>query len=289
MSPDPKVPIENISDTARWVAYYRAMETQRPDAIFSDPFAERLAGARGKAIVDTLKNGREMAWPMVVRTAVLDETIMDVVKSRGADMVVNLAAGLDARPWRMELPPGLRWVDVDLPGILNYKTSTLATERPKCHYEAITLDLRDRPARQALFSQLGRDARRALVISEGLLVYLSAAQVTELSTDIHAVPGFHWWTFDLGNPWVLKFMKRTWGKVVTAGDAEFKFAPAEGPEFFVPQGWRIAGVRAMMPEAQRLDRFMKMTWLMRFFTAITPPRVKKQMENATRFVLLERD
>jgi O-methyltransferase involved in polyketide biosynthesis len=37
--------IEHISDTARWVAFYRAMETERPDAIFRDPFARQLAGA----------------------------------------------------------------------------------------------------------------------------------------------------------------------------------------------------------------------------------------------------
>jgi O-methyltransferase involved in polyketide biosynthesis len=52
------MPIEHISDTARWVAFYRAMETERPDAIFSYPFARRLAGLRGEVIVDTMKRGR---------------------------------------------------------------------------------------------------------------------------------------------------------------------------------------------------------------------------------------
>ena len=46
--------IENISDTARWVAVYRAMETARPDAIFRDPFADRLAGRRGREILDEM-------------------------------------------------------------------------------------------------------------------------------------------------------------------------------------------------------------------------------------------
>ena len=45
------MPIEHISDTARWVAVYRAMETARSDALFRDPFAERLAGERGQQIV----------------------------------------------------------------------------------------------------------------------------------------------------------------------------------------------------------------------------------------------
>src|SRR5712671_7317779 len=103
--------IENVSDTARWVAVYRAMETERSDAIFRDPFAARLAGEKGHAIVDEMKRGRQMAWAMIVRTAVFDEVIVDRIRNGGIDQVVNLAAGLDARPWRMtELPRDLRWV-----------------------------------------------------------------------------------------------------------------------------------------------------------------------------------
>src|ERR687885_2875128 len=100
-------PIENVSDTARWVAVYRAMETARPDAIFRDPYAERLAGERGRAIVDTMRHGRSRAWSMIVRTALFDEVLLELVRGRQADLVLNLAAGLDARPWRPARPPEL--------------------------------------------------------------------------------------------------------------------------------------------------------------------------------------
>jgi methyltransferase (TIGR00027 family) len=281
------MPIENISDTARWVAYYRAMETERPDAIFRDPFAERLAGARGKSIVDTMPQGRDLAWPMIVRTKVLDEMITRAIRSRGADLVVNLAAGLDARPWRMDLPEKLRWVDVDLPGILNYKTEMLAGETANCRYEAVTMDLTDRPARQALFAQLGRDAQRALVVSEGLLVYLPASGVAELSADLRAVLSFHSWIFDLANPWAMKMMTRTWGKSVNEGNAPFLFAPAQGPDFFTPQGWRVAEVHRMMDDAERLNRTMKMNFLMKLSTRLVPRSAMEQMRSGSRFVLLE--
>src|SRR4051812_39296434 len=102
--------ITHISDTARWVATYRAMETARPDAIFQDPFAARLAGEHGRDIVDTMPGGRGAAWAMIVRTAVFDEIIRDLVHGGGVEMIVNLAAGLDARPWRLDLPKTLRWV-----------------------------------------------------------------------------------------------------------------------------------------------------------------------------------
>src|SRR5690242_1965351 len=124
--------IENVSDTAKWVAVYRAMETKRPDAIFRDPFAARLAGEKGESIVDSIPRGRQMAWAMIVRTAVFDEIILERIRNGNVDVVVNLAAGLDARPWRLTLPPSLRWIDVDLPGILNHKTEILKDEKPKC-------------------------------------------------------------------------------------------------------------------------------------------------------------
>src|SRR5438552_1547980 len=161
------MPIEHISDTARWVAYYRAMETARPDAIFRDPFAERLAGPEGRQITETMKRGRDMAWAMVARTVSFDDVILDAIHGKGVDLVVNLAAGLDARPWRLDLPPNLRWADVDLPGILDYKLEVMASEQPKCRYEAIRVDLTDPARRDALLSQLAASAKKALVVAEG--------------------------------------------------------------------------------------------------------------------------
>src|SRR6201999_3071846 len=103
----PRIPrsmaeIENVSDTARWVAVYRAMETARTDAIFRDPFAARLAGEKVNAIVDSMNRGRQMAWAMIVRTAIFDEIIRERVLNGNVDQIVTLPAGLDARPWRMK-------------------------------------------------------------------------------------------------------------------------------------------------------------------------------------------
>jgi O-methyltransferase involved in polyketide biosynthesis len=44
-------PIRNVSDTARWAAHYRALESAREDALFLDPLAQRLAGDRGPVLV----------------------------------------------------------------------------------------------------------------------------------------------------------------------------------------------------------------------------------------------
>jgi methyltransferase (TIGR00027 family) len=278
--------IENVSDTARWVAVYRAMETARPDAIFRDPFADRLAGERGHQILDAMPQGRATAWPMIVRTAVFDEIVLDAVRNRNVDLVVNLAAGLDARPWRLPLPPSLHWVDVDLPGILNYKTGMLREEKPVCRYEAVTTDLTDAAARRPLFARLGAGSSRALVISEGLLIYLAPEEVAALAADLHAQPGFREWLFDLASPELLKRLSKTWGKSLAS--APFRFAPAEGTEFFRPHGWREGKFLSLWEEARRLNRTMKGAWLWNLIGKLMPRRMR---ENARRFsglVLLER-
>ncbi|MEP6690930.1 MAG: class I SAM-dependent methyltransferase [Gemmatimonadaceae bacterium] len=281
--------IEHISDTARWVAVYRAMESERPDAIFRDPYARRLAGERGEAIVGEMKRGRQMAWAMVVRTAVMDEIILDTIARGGADLVLNLAAGLDARPWRLALPPTLRWVDVDYPDILAYKRETIGDAAPRCEYEALPADLTDASARRALFAHIGAASQRVLVVSEGLLIYLTADQVGALAVDLHAQPGFHWWLIDLAHPQLLAMMQKSWGKKVAQGNAPFRFAPADGTAFFRTFGWRETQFRSAMDEARRLDREMPGMWLWRFIARFHSTKRREVMRRFNGFVLLERE
>jgi len=279
--------IQNVSDTARWVAEYRAMETDRPDAIFRDPYARRLAGPEGAKIVASMPRGKQFAWPMIVRTAVMDEIIIDRVRA-GVDLVLNLAAGLDARPWRLDLPANLRWVDVDLPGILGHKVEEMKNERPRCRYEPVMLDLIDVPKRRALFSQLGAQSTKALIITEGLLIYLEPEQVGELAKDLHAQPSFRWWLSDLGSPMLLKYSERSWGKNLRSGNAPFKFAPENDTRFFLPFGWRELTYRNTADDARRLNRQMPGMWFWRLVMQLYPKRVKEKYKRFAGNILLER-
>src|SRR5690349_17360199 len=254
-------PISSVSDTARWVAMYRAMESERPDALFHDAFARRLAGPQGEQILATMPQGRRWAWPMIVRTAVMDEIILRLVTQERLDTVLNLAAGLDARPYRLDLPRDLRWIDVDLEGILSYKEAALAGERPRCRVEFVRADLTDHAARRAVFERVGTQAKRALVIAEGLLVYLKHEDVLSLAHDLAAQPAFRWWLIDLGSPALLQFLRRTWGSQLRSGNAPMLFAPAESTGFFAPAGWEEAEYRPILDEAFRLQRAPRMAWL----------------------------
>src|SRR3954469_17468733 len=108
-NPDADDLLPNVSDTALWVAHYRAEESERPDALFRDPYAQRLAGERGRRIAEAMgATSKYTRWTLVIRTVIIDRFISEAVAG-GVDTVLNLGAGLDSRPYRMALPAALRW------------------------------------------------------------------------------------------------------------------------------------------------------------------------------------
>ena len=246
-------PIHNISDTARWVAVYRARESKRPDAVFRDPFAEQLAGERGKQVAAAMPFAEKNSWPFVARTWLIDRLISERVQN-GADMVVNLAAGLDARPYRMELPATLQWVEVDLPEILAHKEEILRNEKPVCALERISLDLANAETRRRLFSRLGQAAKRVLIISEGLLVYLRNEEVAALAKDLAAQESFQHWIIDLASPALLKMLARKMGAPLDQAGIPLRFAPESGPNFFAGYGWTPEEIHPVLHAAAKINR-----------------------------------
>jgi methyltransferase (TIGR00027 family) len=245
--------IRNVSDTALWVAAYRAQETERPDALFSDPFARRLAGERGQQIAVATPFQGKNSWPFVARTLSFDEIVTTQVQ-KGVDMVVNLAAGLDARPYRMSLPASLKWVEVDLPDILTYKEEILANDKPVCSLERIRLDLSNVSARRAIFTDLSRRARKVLVLSEGLLAYFTAEEVSALASDLAAPHSFQLWANDIGSPGLMRMLQKRLQSQLDPANAPLKFAPPEGPEYFSKFGWKPVEIRNVLKTAARVKR-----------------------------------
>jgi methyltransferase (TIGR00027 family) len=245
--------IRNISDTAIWAAMYRVRETKRPDALFRDPFAKKLTGERGEEIAAAMKSQDEHEWAWVMRTVLFDAFIAEQV-GQGVDLVVNLAAGLDARPYRMPLPASLRWVEVDLPAILDYKEEILRGEKPACALERVPLDLAEISARRDLFLRLGGAAKKALIITEGFLIYLTEDEVGSLAEDLAAPEGFRRWIVDIASPGLLRLIRREVGAALEEARAPLKFGPAEGPAFFARHGWRPGAVRTPLKEAARRKR-----------------------------------
>ncbi len=276
--------IGDVTDTARWVAYFRAIESERADRLFHDPFARALAGERGREIAETLPKG-PLSWSLAVRTRVFDELILDAVRD-GVRVVLNLAAGLDTRPYRLPLPAGLRWLEADAQSLLDFKEQALSRERSHCHVERIAVDVIDREGRLRLFERVGGFGERVVVVTESLLVYLEPGVVASLADDLHQLPKSEWLLETIA-PAILARQKRLWGHALQTARAEHKFAPQEGLAFFAPHGWTPRVTRGLLDEAQRLRREMPMAWLVHLGARLAPAR-HARLREAVRYAVMGR-
>ncbi|MBL7715596.1 MAG: class I SAM-dependent methyltransferase [Bdellovibrionales bacterium] len=232
----PEVPIQDVSDTSFWVAYFRAKESQRPDAIFRDPFAARLAGEHGKRISESMPDfSRYTEWAVVSRTVIIDRFIEKAIQE-GTDAVLNLGAGLDARPYRMNLPENLDWVEVDYSSIMAHKKKILANETPRCRLTQVELDLANRTQRDAFFKTVLPKAEKVLVLTEGLIPYLNETQVSELAEDLLKRPQFQAWISEYFDPRVYRHLKAN-TRTRAMKNSPFQFYPKNWFGFFNANGW----------------------------------------------------
>lgn len=246
--------ITHVSDTARWTALHRATESARPDALFNDFLAERLAGKQGRTIVDHVPRSTRNGWWLIARTKIIDDVIVDAIRN-GCDRVLNLAAGLDTRPYRLDLPADFTWVEADLPKLLAEKTQLLADETPRCRLTRHAVDLADPQARAEFLNDALQGAAHALVLTEGLLMYLDERDVAALSGAIKR-PEVAWWMLDFAGPGLKKMMNKKMAGLLQ--NAPFKFAPENGLAYFEDLGWRTAQVESLFEGAYRFHRLPKL-------------------------------
>ncbi|MEV5649926.1 SAM-dependent methyltransferase [Nocardia sp. NPDC052254] len=188
---------ESVGATALGVAAMRAGETRRPDALFTDPFAERLVDAAGSgwstimraqiAAMDAARTGapdpgddpgeanednlyRPLAAMLIARTVYFDEYFA-AATAAGIGQIVILASGLDARAYRLEWPHGTVVFEIDQPKVLAFKDSVLADVAPAADRRAVATDLR-RNWPEALRDNGFDPAKPTAWLAEGLLRYL---------------------------------------------------------------------------------------------------------------------
>jgi methyltransferase (TIGR00027 family) len=282
--------IRDVSDTAFMVAAYRAAESERPDALFHDPLARRLAGERGRRIAAQAAGSFFGGWTVVIRTCLIDDFIREAV-ARGTGAVLNLGAGLDTRPYRMALPESLHWIEVDLPHVVELKEAELAGETPRCRLERVKLDLSDRPARERLFASLSARFREVLVLTEGLIPYLTTDQVGALADDLRAHGSLSSWLVDYFSPQVIQYRKKT-PLQKQMENAPFRFEPSDYFGFFREHGWSCREVRYIPDEARRLKRAMPLPLplkvILKLRALFTPPARRDVFRRYAGYVLLER-
>lgn len=195
----------SVGLTALAVAGGRAIESKRPDALVTDPYADALVNAADASVPTPThlphpgyeqdeqfeQIWSQMATHMGLRTRFFDEFFSDTW-NEGVNQAVILASGLDARAWRLDWPETCTVYEIDQPRVLEFKDEVFAKEdaKPNCLRRAVAIDLReDWPTalRQAGFDP----TQPAAWLAEGLLPYLPDEAEERLLGAIHelSAPG----------------------------------------------------------------------------------------------------
>lgn len=276
--------IDDVSDTALWIAAYRARETERVGGLFQDPLAGRLAGDKGRVLARRMTGAAQFEWMTVVRTVVIDRFLDDAITG-GVDTVVNLGAGLDTRPYRMALPSTLSWVEVDMPRIVALKDAQLAGETPRCRLTRIAADLSVDDARRAALAKSVAGARRAIVLTEGVLSYLSLEDVAKLADDVHAEPAIGSWIVDFSAPFLNRAVR---ARGVTFKNAPIRDGAKDPASFWARHGWRWTDPRFLVVEGEKLGRPVPWPIWFRLIKAVLPARAQEALRTMFGYALLQR-
>ncbi len=251
----------HISDTALLVAAARAVESELEDGLVRDPYAARLAGDRGMALLRAGSLSRWRSFGVGLRSRFIDEFLSSELADGTVDCVVSMGAGLDARPWRLPLPEALRWIEVDFAQILDYKHGILKDAAPRCRLERITADVNDASERGRVLETALSGSRRVLLLTEGLLFYLPGETVRAMPLETR---GCYRWILDL-SPQTAFLLSLGGDSMRHANDLRHP-AYLEAPEILkviADSGWTVAASRTFMKDGApfAVTRMTKNGWL----------------------------
>lgn len=245
--------ISDVTDTAIWVAAYRSEESERKDALFHDNFAKLLIGTHGESLARRTQGSRYTAWSVVIRTYLIDQFIEELLIQKNITTVLNLGAGLDTRPYRLKLPQSLRWIEVDFPKIIEHKNENLKDENPQCSLLRVSLDLSNEELREDFLKNISRESGSVLVLTEGVIPYLSNEEAESLAKALYRQGNFTHWISEYYSPEILKFL-RTPKRLKQMENAPFLFYPKDWFGFFREHGWKVLKTKYFGLESEKLGR-----------------------------------
>jgi methyltransferase (TIGR00027 family) len=204
-----------VALTAQFTAKARAVESQRSDALFRDPWANLFAGRAGDAWL-ARQDSEYPGLPLILRTRFFDDFFAERMGDAALRQVVLLAAGYDTRAYRLAWPDGTRLYEIDQPAVLARKEELLQQEgaSPRCERIALGVDLASNWATSLLAAGF-MPARPSIWLLEGLLMYLTQTEVEAVINAIARLTSLDsWMGMDLINsatltsPWTQERVAR---------------------------------------------------------------------------------
>lgn len=176
------------------MAYGRALETERADRLFADPWAQHLVNASGWVPPSSGQTILGRAGPtgaswLVIRTRFIDDALLDTVR-RGCRQVVLLGAGLDTRALRLTWPAQTRIFEIDNGDVLDFKQAVLrdigATVDLVSEHVLLPVDVTQDVTGPLVAAGFSPSAP-SVWVAEGLMLYLTAEENDNLLVSVSSL------------------------------------------------------------------------------------------------------
>ncbi|MGH3853015.1 MAG: class I SAM-dependent methyltransferase [Pseudonocardiaceae bacterium] len=193
-----RVNLTGVKETLLMVLYLRALDSRAATPILGDGYADELLG-RIDYDFGRLASLRGSVRTVAVRSKQFDAWVVRFLAEHPDGVLLNLGCGLDSRVFRIDPPRTVLWYDLDYPEVVQLRERLYPARDGVVTIGASVTD-------GSWWAQVPTD-RPALVLAEGLLMYLTAPDVHRLLDQMTAHLPCGQVAFDTVAPWVATVSK----------------------------------------------------------------------------------
>ncbi|KAH8891953.1 S-adenosyl-L-methionine-dependent methyltransferase [Thozetella sp. PMI_491] len=171
--------LTGVPETMLLTLSARAADAAEPSPVLGDVWAAKTLEqieSRTSHKRRTVSDGA-FAAAVVPRALVLDTWTVEFLQAHSEATVLHLACGLDSRALRLSWGRGVRWIDVDMPEVIEIRKQVLPN--PSGDYTLVASSVTE----TAWLERIPAD-RPTIVIMEGLLAYLKPEDIQQLAQKI---------------------------------------------------------------------------------------------------------
>jgi methyltransferase (TIGR00027 family) len=241
--------LKPISKTAFYCCGVRMRDAEGPSPVCGDSYARLFMNEEGLRILAAFDDEPRPNASNVARHRVIDDIIRRELAADPKLLVVIIGAGFDTRAYRLK---GGAWVELDEPQVIAYKEERLPASECENELRRIPIDFSAESLEEKFAPFAGRG--RALVVVEGVFMYLDEGAIRELLLTLHRLFPRHTLVCDLMNRRFFEKYGQTINKKISGMGAPFRFTVDDPERVFLEGGYRRASKISVIEKSVEFQR-----------------------------------
>ena len=222
-----------VSKTAFYCCGVRMQDAESARPVIGDNYAKRLMSEEGLQYWEEFKEFKMPNASNIARAHVIDNYLRQLLSARPDSTVILIGAGLDSRAYRLT---GGSWVEIDEPGVIEYKNEKLPVSECENPLVRIPIDFETQKLTDKLSNYRNRSG--VIIIIEGVLMYLTMAEREALVSILTSLFAVHVVLCDLMTKKFFEKLGQPLHKKIKAHGASFTDMMNDPADLFLRHGYR---------------------------------------------------